>query len=266
MLRPFNKVHSFDLRRKKAVWELENCHHFFTGIRRKHEVRVDQPEECIWLMGLTFQSPIFYIFAPVYSYVEWLMDQDRTQCYRDYVLMLRSLQKDALEKKFVLKAPEHMVNLDILLTLMPEANVVQLHRDPVSCVLSLSSLVYSTHSALTDDVNPRRILDENKKLITHYLHSNNRIRRNPNIDRVILDLQYDELIQSPLLVIKSIYDHYELPWTDVYERLLTKYITSHMKGRYGVHEYTAEQFGTTETELELYFKLRNDDQNSMERQ
>ncbi len=46
---------------------------------RKHYTRVDTPEECIWLLGNTFLSPIFWAIAPVYGYLEWYTNHERLQ-------------------------------------------------------------------------------------------------------------------------------------------------------------------------------------------
>lgn len=254
MLRPFNKPGALDLRRQKAYWELVNCHKFFNGIKQKHFLRIDEPEEDIWMMGLTLQSPIFWILMPVAAYMEWLLGQDRSQCYREYGELLKAQQQKQSGKRLVLKAPEHMANLDLLISNVPNARVIQLHRDPVICVLSLSSLVYSTQSAFSRGIDPNQLAEVNCSMVNHYLRSNRKLRKNPAINKVILDIQYEELVQNPLAAVKHIYDFCDIPWSDEIEFNLQRFIIEQPKNKFGEHNYQPEQFGLTSSALCRSFK------------
>jgi hypothetical protein len=254
MLRPFNQPGAIDLRRIKASWELMNCQQFFHGIKQKHFLRIDEPEEDIWMMGLTLQSPIFWILMPVASYMEWLLGQDRSQCYREYTELLKAQQNKQPGKRLVLKAPDHMAHLDLLISNVPNARIIQLHRDPVECVISLSSLVYSTQSASSRGINPTRLVEVNCRMVKHYLRSNEQLRKNPAISNKILDIQYEELIQSPLAVVKRIYDFCEIPWLDDTNTALQRFVIDQPKNKFGEHLYHPEQFGLSSSDLSRCFE------------
>ena len=38
-------------------------------VDRKHYIRPDEPEECMWMLGLTFVNYGFWVLAPVYGYL-----------------------------------------------------------------------------------------------------------------------------------------------------------------------------------------------------
>ena len=254
MLRPFNQPGALDLRRQKATWELVNCHKIFNGIKQKHFLRMDEPEEDIWMMGLTLQSPIFWILMPVAGYMEWLLRQDRSHCYREYGELLKAQQQKQPGKRLILKAPDHMANLDLLISNIPNARIIQLHRDPVACVLSLSSLVYSTQSAFSRRINPNRLAEVNCNMVKHYLRTNRKLRKNPVVNKMILDISYEELVQSPLAAVKQIYDFCDIPWSKEIEFDLQQFIIQQPKNKFGEHNYQAEQFGLNSSALSRSFK------------
>ena len=67
---------------------------------------------------------------------------------------------------------DHTPNLDKLLFTIPNAKIIQLHRDPKTCITSLNSLFYSTHHSVTNDINPQRLGEVNKKMFSYYLKVN----------------------------------------------------------------------------------------------
>jgi hypothetical protein len=72
----------------------------------KHRLDPDDPDECVMLLNPSFHSIAWWMFAPVYSYLDWLLDQDMAPAYAEYHDYLRALQA-AQRGRFVLKAPAH---------------------------------------------------------------------------------------------------------------------------------------------------------------
>ncbi|NIP24154.1 MAG: hypothetical protein GWO38_10135, partial [Phycisphaerae bacterium] len=59
---------------------------------KKHLIRADSPEECMFMLGQTFYTMLYWVTAPVYSYVEWYGRQERYKKYADYRRLLQVLQ------------------------------------------------------------------------------------------------------------------------------------------------------------------------------
>jgi hypothetical protein len=254
LFRPFPTPNKIDLRESRARWELKFRRPIIPEMDSKHFTREDQAEECVWMLGLTFHSIAFWAIAPVSSYAEWIFSQDRTKYYQEYSLLLKAQQQVVPTKKLVLKAPDHTPNLNTLLSVVPNAKIIQLHRDPPTCLSSLNSMFYSTHSTVSNEINPKRLAEVNKKMFTHYLKSNRKIRDEMAVNsNLLVDVQYSQLIEDPIRTVRKIYSHFDMTWTNEYEEILKIYISQHPKDRHGKHHYNPEQFGQSSQELSDFF-------------
>ena len=254
LFRPFPIPDKKDLRKSTARWELKFRRPIYPEMDTKHFIREDQEEECIWMLGLTFHSIVFWVIAPVSSYAEWLFAQDRTKYYQEYSLLLKAQQLIVPEKHLVLKAPDHTPNLDTLLSAIPNAKIIQLHRDPTTCITSLNSLFYSTHRSVTNDINPQRLGEVNKKMFSYYLKANREIRADKAIDdNSVMDIQYTQLVTDPIGTVREIYQYFDILWSDEYEEQLKIFVSQQPKDKHGKHHYKPEQFGQSSQELIDHF-------------
>jgi hypothetical protein len=259
LYRPFSPIGKKDNRQALTRWELQFRRPVFPEMDSKHIIREDREEECIWMMGLTLHSICFWVVAPVSSYAEWLFAQDQKKYYKEYSLLLKAQQQATPGRRLVLKAPDHTPNLGTLLSVIPNARVIHLHRNPTTCLTSANSMFYSAHRAVTNDINPRRMAEINKKMYTHYLEGGQKSRSDPAVNNAVLDVQYDQLVKDPLQTVKDIYAHFGVPWTAEYEERLKSFLSNHPKDKHGAHHYTPEQFGQSAEELNAHFASVSDD-------
>jgi hypothetical protein len=231
LFRPFPRTKAPDLRRWVAWLELNILRPLYPDMDVKHLLRADVPEEDIWLMGLTFHSPVFWILAPVSGYMQWLCQADRRQAYHDYGLLLRWYQAAQPEKTLVMKAPDHLLDLDLLLEAVPNARVIQLNRDPATCALSLSSLLYSAHGLFTENRRPGRLHQVNQELVAAYLRKSQRARTNQTLNQSIVDLDYATFVQNPVGTVGEITGLQVSSYQD-------------QRSKHKKHHYKPEDFGT----------------------
>ncbi|MCP4519707.1 MAG: sulfotransferase, partial [Delftia sp.] len=203
-----------DRRRQRARRELRYQQQANPQLDRIHYVRADAPEECMFLLGLTFDSLVFWVTAPVYGYLEWLKSQDHLRAYREYRWLLHVLQAVAPTRRLALKAPAHTLALDALLQAVPNALLIQTHRDPVTICKSGASLIHSTQCRATDELDLPRMLEANFDLLERMIASNRAARAaHPGL---VLDVHYEQLVADPVGTVRGIYQHFELPWSDVH--------------------------------------------------
>jgi hypothetical protein len=69
-----------------------------------------------------------------------------TETYRMYRRLLVHLQGTTPGLRLTLKDPTHALHLQALLKAIPEALVVQTHRDPLECVPSAHKLTMTTQA------------------------------------------------------------------------------------------------------------------------
>lgn len=243
---------SADKRRARTIRELGIIKRLAPDLDKKHLLDADEPEECIALLGLTFQSIVFWVFAPVFGYVEWYANQEgHHRAYREYRDMLQILQAATPEKRLTLKAPTHAFSLDAILDLIPDAALVQTHRDPVQVVGSLGSLFASFFRITTRDLDIKKVAHTNLELLGRGMARNANIRRE-NPGRV-LDVAYPDLVADPIGTVKRIYTHYKLPFTPEFATNLQAYIDANPQGKHGKHRYSLTEFGLDETIVRKHF-------------
>ena len=233
-----------DRRREIVQQRLESRQKLAPDVDRKHYTRADTPEECIWLLAATFVSPIFWVLAPVYGYLEWYKSQDRLKAYREYRLLLQVLQAVDPTRRLALKAPAHTGALDVLLKTIPDALFIQTHRNPVEASNSLNSLFYSLHSAVTEGVDAPRMAEALLSLQEHEIALNLAARdAHPG---AVFDVYYDRLVADPVGTVRGVYEHFGLVWSQSYEEQLLTYLRENPKGKYGPHPYASVDFGQTD--------------------
>jgi hypothetical protein len=228
---------------------------FMPDIDRKHYSRAEVPEECIWMLGLTFESTIYWVLAPVYGYMEWYRGHDRVHKYREYRIMLQLLQR-ADPRRLVLKAPEHTDGLDALFRAIPDVRVVQTHRDPVTVCSSFNSLLYTTHGAGATAMDVSRLAEANTRMLEAAIANN--LAARANHPDAVYDVRYDRFTSDPIGTVRGIYEHFDMPMTGGYVERLKAYVSAHPQNEFGRHHYSAEDFGQSETDLAARFAAYRD--------
>ena len=227
------------------------------GIDAIHYTRADTPEECILALGLTFNSLIFGTLLPVSGYMEWyLRQEDISQKYREYRWLLNVFQSHEPEQRLTLKAPAHTGYLEHLLQAVPNALIIQTHRDPVPCVSSVCSLVRTFHRAVSDEIDMQRMVSHTLQLYESWCRRNLAFREaHPD---AIYDVFYGALVSDPIGVVRDIYSHFGLRWTEQYESRLHEFVHNNPKDKHGKHHYAASDFGLTEAEIRERLRFYSD--------
>ncbi len=241
-----------DFRRLMAALQVSVFKMAAPGIDAKHRIDLDDPEECMWLLDSSLCSPTFWVFAPVYQYYEWLLEQDFRRSYRSYREHLQLFAAAEPASRLVLKAPTHTAYLEELIEAVPEAKVVQMHRSPVRTTSSVNSLFASFHGAACREVDVERMAQVNLGWLTMMAESSIEARTKLGEDR-ILDISYEALIADPIEVVRRIHAHYDLPFEASYEERLVAYLAQRPQHHFGKHTYCAEEFGMTDEGIATAF-------------
>jgi hypothetical protein len=205
----------------------------------QHLVRAELPDECGHLFKSTFFSSIYWQ-APLYRYLEWYLRADPTPAYRDYRALLAALERPG--QRLVLKDPFHARHLPSLLEVLPAANVVMIHRDPVEVVPSFHKLTLSVHRVFSDAVDTRRVVELN----TRWLHdlAQRSLDARPSLPSArIFDVGYRELLADPVGVVARIHERFGLPLAPPTRERLERYVAEHPQRQYGTNAYRVEDYG-----------------------
>lgn len=241
-----------DRRFQKTRREISIGMLFYEGRDHIHYSRAHTPEECVVLLAPTFFSQFYWTYAPIYSYLEWFMQQDRMIPYLEYKWYLQVLQHAHPEQTLLLKAPAHMGSLRQIMEYFPDARIIQTHRNPVAVINSINSLNFSTHVRVTDTYDVRKTADYTTRLWLDETRRN--LEARPDHAAKIFDLYYRDFIADPIETIRQIYNHFNLPWPEGYDRVLQEAIAQNPRNKYGRHHYKSEDFGTTDQAIRDQFQ------------
>ena len=209
------------------------------GLDAIHFVRPALPDECNFGMRLGMRSMIFWATAPAYGYLEWLLAQDLREAYRLYRRVLQLHQSRAPGRRLTLKCPHHLAWLPALCEALPEAHIVQTHRDPLQAVPSECKLILSLQSLATDQLDWRRTVASNSRKVQTFARRAVEFANTPQGAR-IKHIDYRELVRDPVALAGEIHAHFGLEPAD--GEALAGFYANNRQHKHGKNRYSLEQF------------------------
>ncbi len=250
LVKPFPPINGKDNRLSHLKRDMKLIQRLRPDLARKHDLSPEKPEECIMVQGMSFNSLLFYASAPVYSYMDWYNNADRFKMYEEYASMLHWYQaQDA--RRLTMKSPPHAADISELLAAVPNALIVQTHRDPVKVVNSANSLFHTLHSFQMSPYLPKKMVEANLNQMERLFRDN--MEKRKTLHHNICDVDYKELVSDPIGTTKKVYAHFGLEWTNAFEATLNHYMTENPKDKHGKHQYSSENFGLTDEAIRERF-------------
>jgi hypothetical protein len=222
------------------------------GIDRIHPLGAMLPQECMAMHALSFESYEFVTTFPVPSYWAWLRERDLVPAYEIQRQFLQHLQSGYSGEHWILKTPGHLLWLDTLLEVFPDALIVQTHRNPTTVMASVSSLMFALRGAVSDHVDPHEVGRDQLDTWTWGLARTMAAREKLPADRVI-DIHFTDTVNRPVETVTRIYEHFGLELTAAVEQGVRDYLADNPRTKHGVHTYTLEEFGIDEDEADEAF-------------
>jgi hypothetical protein len=215
----------------------------------------DLPEECVLLFMRLFSTPQldFQYRAP--GYLKWLRSSDLGDAYRRYRDQLRLLQwqdppTQALpaSRRWVLKDPAHLLGLDHILEIFPDACVIQTHRDPLKSLPSNCSLYAHSRIMFSDEVDARELGDYVAggiwpEALDVALEARERLP-----EQNFFDLRYADFMRNPIVSMERIYLHFGFGFSASTREAMRAYLARPPRASERVHRYSLEQFGLREVD------------------
>lgn len=207
-----------------------------------HENRGHLPTECIFIFAHTFLTDMFLGQYHCPTYAMWQAGRDKEHLYRFHRRFLGLLTDD--DRRWVLKAPSHLSQLDTLFRVYPDARVVITHRDPLQVVGSLADLMATLQWMRSDHVDYDAVVGLIAFGAGLQFEAITAARNSGALpaDR-IHDVIYRDLVADPVGVIESLYGTWDLEVSDEFRARLDRAIAERTQGRHGSHEYRFEDTG-----------------------
>ncbi len=251
---PDRATRDTDPRIKQARSLVKMAYRLAPQLPSVHELQPNGPEECLSLTLHSFVSPAFSMLADVSSYEEWLRDLDfesKVAAYEYYRRQLQLLQWRCWADHWVLKSPVHLAGLDALLTAIPDACVVQAHRDPAKAVPSVCSLFAITRGMATDKLDLHALGARAVEICADLLDRATSARESFP-DRVF-DVHYPDLVRDPIQTVHRIYERFGYERSDRMDAAMATWLADNGQNKHPAHRYDLAQFGLAPTTINEMF-------------
>ncbi len=239
-----------DRRLRRARSAIRGFDYFSPNYQSIHPMGADLPEECVLLFMPMFSTPQFDFQYRVPGYLEWLRERGLGDAYRRYRDQLRLLQwqgrptsSSQNSVRWLLKDPAHLLGLEHILELFPDACVVQTHRDPLKSLPSNCSLYAHSRTIFSDQVDPRELGAYVAggiwpEALDVALEARKRLP-----EQNFFDLRYADFMKDPIRSMERIYHYFGLELSESTGEAMRVYLDRHPRAGDRIHSYSLGQFG-----------------------
>jgi hypothetical protein len=222
-----------------------------------HNVTADSYEEDFFLLENDMAVLTFWVGFAAYSYANEMLDWDMVPPYEFHKLQLKMLNAQRSAKRWVLKCPWHIWNLDALMAVYPDAQIIFTHRDISKALASHCSLSAKMASKLRRSLDVKELgefwLEYTRIGLERAMESRKNIPESQ-----IYDVRLRDLMASPMTVLQDIYSHFDLEFTEEIAGLLKERIEEKPTSQEGEHEYAIEDFGLTNEQVRETLQIYNE--------
>ena len=192
------------------VFEASGIIDSFAGI---HHIDIDEPEEDIPILRLSFRAWMFATRYHIPAYNRWLDAKGSREAYRHHRRVMQHYTYQRRERhpgangQWLFKMPTHLRELEALTRAYPDALFIQTHREPVQFMGSWCSLVERIRSNISEP-RPRDVLGrEQLREMSRMLDRAVAFRESrPELEDRWIDVSYYDLVEDPMAVVAHIYE------------------------------------------------------------
>jgi hypothetical protein len=246
MIRPLRETWETNQAYKDCVTHLEAVLTLVPQLRNAHSSGAGQVEECGAVLHQSFVYSALYHLLPTYG--RWCLAQSARESYRRYADVLRLIGGRESHKRWLLKAPHHMFEIDSLLDVFPDACIIQTHRDPLKAIPSYCSLTHMSHSMLEGDAARGDTLGPQMCALWSTAMDQTQAAREKS-PLQFFDVDHRRLLAEPLYTVRSLYEYFGLTLAPYTEQKMRAWVAANSIPRPGKHHYSLDQWGVTPAQI-----------------
>jgi hypothetical protein len=209
---------------------------------RMHEMTTWHVHEEIQILAIDFSTMMFETMAPMPTWRDYYKSHDQTPHYEYLKTVLKACQFLRGGTRWILKSPQHLEQFGPLARTFPDATFLVTHRDPVSVMVSMGTMVsYSARISLSP-VDPVAISNYWADRLDDMLNAAMRDRELLAASQS-MDIRFDQFMADDLGTIRDIYALAGQPMDAAAEAALANYGATHERERFGKVIYDVDQLG-----------------------
>ncbi len=233
---------------RRSVGELETHYNAAPEARAAHHRAAEEVHECCLILWHSFKSNILACGGwSSQTYDAWWRSQDERASYEYYYKCVQLIGSNEPDKRWLLKNPGHIENLDLLFAIYPDAKVIQTHRDPAKAVPSLVSLLMNMHPIYEEGRAQQRAENMLVREVNKWAEA---VQKAETVRELypdqVLDVVHADFHANPMAVLDRIYRFIDMDIPDDTRAAMAQRIEDKPELARGVHRYDIREFGMTE--------------------
>lgn len=203
----------------------------------------DGPQECVMLVDQTFANAGNYWTFRVPTYFDAVAEKlDLKSSYQHHKRALQVLQWQAPERRWALKWPCHLLSLEEILRVYPDARFVVTHRDPVQALASNCSFATYLRRKFSAEVDPAEVGTQMRDMVGRHIHKLVDFDRAHAGDVRIAHVDYARVVADPQAVMEQVYATLDLELTPSVRDSMSAWRAANPPGRRGTHSYELSDY------------------------
>lgn len=231
-----------DPRLARTEGGLEVMHQMMPEFNRMHEMTTWHVHEEIQILAIDFSTMLFETMAPMPTWREYYLAHDQRPHYEYMKTVLKACQFLRGGDRWILKSPQHLEQFGAVIDTFPDATVLVTHRDPVSVMVSMATMLAYSARLSRDPVDPPGISNYWADRLETMLNAAMNDRHLLPADRS-MDVRFDQFMADDLGTVRRIYDLADQPFTPDTEAALAEYGATHERDRHGKVIYEPDALG-----------------------
>ncbi|MBD2483276.1 sulfotransferase [Planktothrix sp. FACHB-1365] len=206
----------------------------------------NEPGECYVLFENSFTSFNYTFDYYIPAYLDWLCQLDFRAVYGYFKKQLQVLQWQAAGQPWCMKCADHLLGIEALMDVFPDANIVVIHRDPKEMVPSLGNL-QACHMNLwrEEAIDPKLLgqycLERYQRVASQAATLKQRVEPTQ-----YHELEYSQLISNPLGEVKLLMEHFNYPIHPDSAQHLQNWLDAHPKPK---NRYSLDTYGLSKASV-----------------
>lgn len=233
-------------RKRKADWAKlrSQISPAFKGFDALHLMDEDGSDECHAFLEQSFGAAGLNNLYRVPGYFDYLLDEaDLELTYRVHKRQLQLLQWRSEARPWALKYPNHVLAMDEILQVYPDARFVMTHRDPVQTLASIAKMTFNLRGMRSGNpVDKRQVGADMLQFIGRHIDRIMAFDRSPLGGRVV-HVDYYALVADPVREMRTIHKGIGIHTPDDVADAVTSWHRANPKNARGRNDYTLEQYG-----------------------
>jgi hypothetical protein len=232
--------------RRKSEWaeRRRRDHPTFDGFEALHLYDEDGSDECHAFLQQSYGAAGLQNLFHVPDYFDYLMDElDLVATYRIHRRQLQLLQWHAPTRPWALKYPNHVIAMNEILEVYPDARFVMTHRDPVQTLASISKMTFKLRGVRAGrSIDPTQVGHDMLHFVQRHIDRIMQFDRSEKGGRVV-HVDYYALIANPVDALRRIHTGLGIESPEGVVAAVEEWWRTNPKNARGRNDYTLEQWG-----------------------